>query len=142
MAYVADHPKQRLVVCCNENHCPKCLVAQGKLGILKYSRKRTVESILDVMNSADLGNTYEVVSQGIQPNQPFWKDLSHSDIFSCFAPDLPHQLHKGVFKDCIIKWVMECLEGGLREKEINDHFHAMPQGNNLQHFQKGISLIS
>ena len=65
MAYVADHPKQCLVVCCNENNCSKCLIAQGKLGIPEYSRKRTVDSILDVMNSADLGDTYEVVSQGI-----------------------------------------------------------------------------
>ena len=32
-AYVADHPKQCLVAWYNENHCPKCLVAQGKLGI-------------------------------------------------------------------------------------------------------------
>ena len=68
--------------------------------------------------------------------------LERSSPFWCFAPDLLHQLHKRVFKDHIIKWATECLEGGLREKEINDHFCMMPQGNNLWHFQKCISIIS
>ena len=67
-AHVADYPKQCMVAWYNENCYPKCLVAQGKLGIPKYSRKRTIESILDVINSADLGDMYEVVSQGIWPN--------------------------------------------------------------------------
>ena len=67
-AHVADYPKQCMVAWYNENCYPKCLVAQGKLGIPKYSRKRTIGSILDVINSADLGDMYEVVSQGIWPN--------------------------------------------------------------------------
>lgn len=140
VAYVADHPEQCLAACCHENHCPKCLVAQGQCGQPQFSVKQTVDSVLDVMNDAALGDTAEVVHQGICLNHPFWEDLPHSDIFSSFTPDLLHQLHKGIFKDHIVKWATECLEGG--EKEINVHFHAMPQGNNLQHFKKGISLIS
>lgn len=68
--------------------------------------------------------------------------LERSSPFWCFVPGLLHQLHKRVFKDHIIKWATECLEGGLREKGINDHFCMMPQGNNLWHFQKCISIIS
>ena len=139
-AYVANHPKQCLVACCYENHCPKCLVARDKLGQPGFSTKRTVDSVLDVLNNAALGDTTKATCQGVHPNRPFWEDLPHLDIFLTFTPDLLHQLHKGVFKDHVIKWATECLKGG--EKEIDLHFHAMPRGNNLWHFKKGISLVS
>lgn len=139
-AYVADHPEQCLVACCNENRCPKCLVARDKLGQPEFSPKRSVDSVLDAIHDAAFGETAEATRQGIRPNRPFWEDLPHSDIFSSFAPDLLHQLHKGVFKDHVVKWATECLEGG--EKEIDLRFRAIPRGNNLRHFKKGISLVS
>ncbi|KAG2368451.1 hypothetical protein BDR07DRAFT_1508407 [Suillus spraguei] len=53
---------------------------------------------------------------------PFWANLLHTDIFLAFTPDLLHQLHKGVFKDHLVKWCNTDYPG-------------------LWHFKKGISAV-
>ena len=59
----------------------------------------------------------------------------------CFTPDLLYQLHKGAFKDHLVNWVTEaCGEDG--EDGIDHHFWSMAHHPGLQHFTKGISLVS
>ena len=53
-AYVADHPKQCLVMCCYKNCFPKCLIARDKLCQPGFSVKWTVVSVLDVLNNVAL----------------------------------------------------------------------------------------
>jgi hypothetical protein len=59
-AYITDHPEQCLVMCCNENCCPKCTVSPEKLG-------EPVHSVLH-----DHNNTLHILteqSQGLQPDE-------------------------------------------------------------------------
>ena len=140
-AYVADFPEQCLIACNNEKRCPQCLTGYHELGEPVETVWRDEDSVLQAMADASQGvSSEEFNSQGLRPNNPFWRSLPHCDIFSCFTPDLLHQLHKGVFKDHIVKWATQCASGG--QAEINRRFRAMTHGTDLRHFKKGISLIS
>lgn len=137
-AYVADYPEQCLIACNNENRCPRCDVGAKELGQPVTSTPRTSDTILSAMD--DENDSSEFTRLGLRPNEPFWRNLPHCDISSCFTPDLLHQLHKGVFKDHVVAWAMKCVKGG--KAEIDRRFRAMPRGANLRHFKKGISLVS
>lgn len=140
-AYIADHPEQCLISCCRENYCPKCTVQPDQRGDLLYSVLKDPPSVLDALEQAANGNQPPTFNNwGLRRVSPFWQHLPNCDIFACITPDILHQLHKGLFKDHLVAWATTCALGGAAE--IDQRFRTMSKHPNIQHFHKGIFLVS
>ena len=139
-AYVADHPEQCLVACCMENRCPRCVVGRDERGKNFNSPPRSPgETLVTLSQHKNSDGPYLFDDEGLRPiYYPFWADLPHTDIFASITPDILHQLHKGVFKDHLVKWCTWITS----EDEIDARFKAMTDYQGLRHFKKGISSIS
>ncbi|KAF7302340.1 hypothetical protein HMN09_00867600 [Mycena chlorophos] len=142
-AYVADYPEQCLVACVKQNRCPRCLVAPKRRGenlneedVVWRDKESTLQWLDDHRHRRDAP---EFEQHGLTAvYEPFWAKLPHTDIFSCFTPDLLHQLHKGVFKDHLVSWCTAIIG----KKEMDARFKAMNAFPALRHFKKGISTVS
>lgn len=139
-AYVADYPEQCLVACCMENRCSICTVDPNSRGLHTCEPKQDIKETLFYLWRNQQGETDTAFkAQGLRSApSPFWKNLPHSDIFMSFTPDLLHQLHKGVFKDHLVKWCTEIIS----KEEIDARFRAVPSHPGLQHFKNGILHVS
>ncbi|KAG8730682.1 hypothetical protein FRC10_002416, partial [Ceratobasidium sp. 414] len=101
-AYCADNPEQTLIACCKKNLCHRCTVERDKRGDYAMSPDRDhVDSANALIAQARRRRaTRYLVDNGLHPfGEPFWARLPHCNIYAALAPDLLHQLHKGVFKD-------------------------------------------
>lgn len=133
-AYIADHPEQCLVCCCKENRCPTCTVLPTSRGELLSTCYRDPEISLSAMRDVEDPN---LEAQGLRHiPDPFWADLPYANIFNCIVPDLLHQLHKGVFKDHLVKWTTE-----RHEAEVDARFSRIPPYPGLRVFKNGISSV-
>ncbi|EMD33212.1 hypothetical protein CERSUDRAFT_57388 [Gelatoporia subvermispora B] len=143
-AYITDFPEQCLVACCMENRCPICKVPADARGSGKSFSQRNQNETLQLLRDLESGSTdpatraqfTEFGLRRVYP--PFWHNLPHCNVALWFTPDLLHQLHKGVFKDHLVKWCTALIG----EKELDARFHAMPDVMDMRHFGNGISGVS
>lgn len=147
-AYVADYPEQCLIANCMENRCPICKVKPTARGSHAPCTLREEQETLDLLREHQSGyknpataakSKTDFDEMGLRPvPQPFWAQLPHSNIFQAFTPDILHQLHKGVFKDHLVKWCTKVVG----EKEVDARFRSMPSHPDVRHFKNGISSVS
>jgi hypothetical protein len=139
-AYVADHPEQCLVACCMENRCPRCVVPRDERGEHKdYPLRDQAATMITLTRHGRGEDPYLFDDEGLRAiHHPFWADFPHTDIFACITPDILHQLHKGVFKDHLMKWCTSIAS----EDEVDARFKAMTDYHGLHHFKNGISSVS
>lgn len=149
-AYITNYPEQCLIGCCMENQCPKCWANSDELGDPVCSPMRDLKETVKILKQASDGLCPEEFTDwGLHPVNPFWVDLPHCNIFQCFTPDILHQLHKGTFKDHMVKWATAAINidgpnqfvNAQQKSEVDHRFQAMTCHPSLWHFKKGISLI-
>lgn len=141
-AYIADHPEQCLISGCKENWCPKCEVNRDLRETAVHHPLRDPTAVKNALAMGSHSDQFK--NLGLRELEPFWTDLPHCNIFQAIAPDMLHQLHKGVFKDHLVNWVTQTLHhtSNNGERELDERFKAMISHPELRHFKKGISSIS
>ncbi|KAG9088471.1 hypothetical protein FRC06_002015, partial [Ceratobasidium sp. 370] len=137
-AYIADYPEQCLVTCVRDNRCPICWVPGDKRADYgQHYELRGKQTTLHALHDHWAGHSQSVHILGIRPNRPFWADLPYVDISNCIAPDILHQLNKGMFRDHVVKWCRSILG----KSEVDRRIKGMPRFAGLHHFAQGISVV-
>ncbi|KZS92029.1 hypothetical protein SISNIDRAFT_413529, partial [Sistotremastrum niveocremeum HHB9708] len=137
-SYVADFPEQCLIAGIKNTNCPICHVSpedRGE-GMTKETRQ-TRDAVYVLQQWWEKHESAAAEHLGYKKIWPFWATLPHQNIFECFTPDILHQLHKGNFKDHLVKWCLKLAP----EKHIDQRFQAMTSFHGLRHFAAGISKV-
>ncbi|KAH9015025.1 hypothetical protein EDB84DRAFT_1277471, partial [Lactarius hengduanensis] len=140
--YIADYPEQVWLTGIISNWCPKCDALPTDLdgpGSHRRSQEKTdllVKTFDRNILWDDFGLRHNIVL--------FTCSFPRADIHELLAPDLLHQLIKGVFKDHLVEWVLEYLHQTHREKaaleiieDIDRRISAVPPFPGLRRFPDG-----
>ncbi|KAF8259942.1 hypothetical protein EI94DRAFT_1706678 [Lactarius quietus] len=139
--YIADYPEQA-----------GCQVSYptGVQNVTRYQVTLMVQKVTDThMRRLIFSSTLSItMSFGtILHWQPYTHSFPHADIHELLAPDLLHQLIKGVFKDHIVEWVLAYVHkthGGNSTldiiEDIDQWISAVPIFPGLRRFADGCNF--
>ncbi|KAG8699054.1 hypothetical protein FRC11_013984, partial [Ceratobasidium sp. 423] len=109
-AYMGDLPEQLLVTCTQQYRGPICLVPPDEKDSIDTHYKHWHAGTIEELGIREITNL-------------FWANLPYTDIFACVAPDILHQLDKGIFGDYMVKWGQKILGEG----EFDDRLKGTPR---------------
>ncbi|KAG1792906.1 uncharacterized protein HD556DRAFT_1432393 [Suillus plorans] len=139
--YIADYKEQVVLACMVKDWCGRCLAFPSNLdeGGVSRSHEHT-NALVDSVDFGILWDEYGIIGELV----PFTNDFPRADIHELLAPDILHQLIKGMFKDHLVEWVgqyLELMHGKTRAKAILDDIDrriaAAPPFPGLRHFLQG-----
>ncbi|KDN35600.1 hypothetical protein RSAG8_11462, partial [Rhizoctonia solani AG-8 WAC10335] len=138
-AAIADFPEQCKNSCIIGSFCPICLVNPNKRGDMDLDvplrqKDATLKAIIEHREEG----SPDFEDFGLHDRWPWWNRHTHLDIATMHSPDLLHQIHKGVFKDHLAKW----LVSELGAPTIDIRYQIMPEHHGIRHFKRGISKLS
>ena len=124
-SYIADFPEQSEVTCTMESSCMTCKVPHNKRGELYTDADLAASGMMRHLRSTHIA----LLEEHLNPNcsaqfklgflkhvyPPFWSSLKRTNVHEWFAPDLLHQIHKGVFKAHLFNWIVNIVG----QKEID-----------------------
>ncbi|KAG1807397.1 hypothetical protein EV424DRAFT_1647048 [Suillus variegatus] len=139
--YIADYEEQVLLACIVQFWCPRCMSHRNDLDAESLCRCRDhTEALVEEIDYGALWLEYGIVSDLV----PFTNNFPRGDIHELIAPDLLHQLIKGMFKDHLVTWVGKYLRLVHGEKEaeriqddIDRRIAAVASFSGLRRFPEG-----
>ncbi|KAG8738272.1 hypothetical protein FRC12_016817 [Ceratobasidium sp. 428] len=136
---VGDWPEQCMMGCVNQLACPRCVQPfHGRGSYPMRARPRTnvetLEALSRYFEDEDLG---ELEDLGLKPWWPWWANLPYVDFANTIMPDILHQIHQGMIKSHVVRWVRK-LVGKSR---VDDYYRTMPAVEGMRHFGRGISRL-
>ncbi|KAL4079927.1 hypothetical protein V8B97DRAFT_2020677 [Scleroderma yunnanense] len=102
--YITDYEEEVLLPCIVQGWCAKCLAPKSNLDTdaLYWNHEHT-EALIELQESWD---KYGIVGELV----PFTNNFPCADIYELIAPNLLHQIIKGIFKDHLVEWVKNYLK--------------------------------
>ncbi|KAI6142023.1 hypothetical protein BKA82DRAFT_4331589 [Pisolithus tinctorius] len=108
--YITDYEEQVLLACIVQGWCTN--------DVLYWSHEHA-EALIEEFDLKTLQDAYGIVGDII----PFTSCFPHADIYQLIAPDILHQIIKGMFKDHLVKWVesyLKTMHGTTKANAILD----------------------
>ncbi|KAH9046384.1 hypothetical protein EDB83DRAFT_2637518, partial [Lactarius deliciosus] len=140
--YIADYPEQVYLSGVVSTWCPKCDALPTDLDGSRSHHRSHIKTdlLIKTFNPSVLWDDF-----GLRHNiVPFTYSFPRANIHELLAPDLLHQLIKGVFKDHLVEWVLEYLHLEHGETvaldiigDIDHRISAVPPFPGLRRFPDG-----
>ncbi|KAG9105151.1 hypothetical protein FRC07_009563, partial [Ceratobasidium sp. 392] len=137
-SWVADWPEQNDIAGTTQSGCPKCMSkwktrSQGGRSALLREQNETLKALRAYKETRRPKALKPLRLRGVMP---FWAEIPNVEIATCLAPDLLHQLYKGMFEHA-----RDWVEDLLGTKEFNRRFKSMPKAKDLRHFKNGVTTV-